>query len=63
MAGFQIKRLGLMMEPEPGNPFEVEGVLNPAGFNSPASKTCGYSWFSAINRQGIHLLFPCCARS
>ncbi len=31
MAGFQLNRLGLMMEPEPGNPMEVEGVLNPAG--------------------------------
>jgi beta-1,2-mannobiose phosphorylase / 1,2-beta-oligomannan phosphorylase len=35
MAGFQMKRLGLMMEPEPGNPFEVEGVLNPAGIRGP----------------------------
>jgi beta-1,2-mannobiose phosphorylase / 1,2-beta-oligomannan phosphorylase len=35
MADFQLKRLGLMMEPEPGNPFEVEGVLNPAGVRGP----------------------------
>jgi predicted GH43/DUF377 family glycosyl hydrolase len=35
MAGFEMKRLGLMMEPEPGNPFEVEGVLNPAGVRGP----------------------------
>jgi beta-1,2-mannobiose phosphorylase / 1,2-beta-oligomannan phosphorylase len=35
MAGFQMKRLGMMMEPEPGNPFEVEGVLNPAGVRGP----------------------------
>jgi len=35
MAGFQLTRLGLMMEPEPGNPFEVEGVLNPAGVRGP----------------------------
>ena len=35
MAGFQLKRLGLMMEPEPGNPLEVEGVLNPAGGSRP----------------------------
>jgi beta-1,2-mannobiose phosphorylase / 1,2-beta-oligomannan phosphorylase len=35
MAGFQLKRLGLMMEPEPGNPLEVEGVLNPAGVRGP----------------------------
>ena len=30
-----MKRLGLMMEPEPGNPLEVEGVLNPAGVRGP----------------------------
>src|SRR4029079_19575506 len=30
MAGFQLRRLGLVMEPEPGNPLEAEGVLNPA---------------------------------
>ncbi len=35
MAGFQLQRLGLMMEPEPGNPLEVEGVLNPAGIRGP----------------------------
>ena len=35
MAVFQMKRLGLIMEPEPGNPLEVEGVLNPAGVRGP----------------------------
>jgi len=30
MIGFQLRRLGLVMEPEPGNPLETEGVLNPA---------------------------------
>ena len=30
MSGFQLQRLGLVMEPESGNPHEVEGVLNPA---------------------------------
>jgi beta-1,2-mannobiose phosphorylase / 1,2-beta-oligomannan phosphorylase len=35
MSGFQLKRLGLIMEPEPGNPREVEGVLNPAGVRGP----------------------------
>ena len=35
MAGFQLKRLGMLMEPEPGNPLEVEGVLNPAGVRGP----------------------------
>src|SRR5271170_1529612 len=35
MAGFQMKRLGMIMEPEPGNPYEVEGALNPAGARGP----------------------------
>jgi hypothetical protein len=30
MSGFKRKRPGLMMEAEPGNPQEIEGVLNPA---------------------------------
>src|SRR5689334_6748626 len=30
MIGFQLRRLGLVMEPEPDNPLETEGVLNPA---------------------------------
>ena len=29
MSGFRLKRLGMIMEPEPGNPREMEGVLNP----------------------------------
>src|SRR5271166_338956 len=35
MSGFQLQRLGLVMEPEPGNPQEVEGVLNPAAARGP----------------------------
>ena len=35
MSVFQFKRLGTMMEPEPGNPQEVEGVLNPAAARGP----------------------------
>jgi predicted GH43/DUF377 family glycosyl hydrolase len=35
MTDFQLQRLGLMMEPEPGNPLEVEGVLNPAAVRGP----------------------------
>jgi predicted GH43/DUF377 family glycosyl hydrolase len=30
MSEFKMRRLGVLMEPEPGNPQEVEGVLNPA---------------------------------
>jgi predicted GH43/DUF377 family glycosyl hydrolase len=35
MTGFQLQRLGQMMEPEPGNPLEVEGVTNPAVTRGP----------------------------
>ncbi len=30
MSGLVLERLGPLMAPEPGNPLEVEGVLNPA---------------------------------
>jgi predicted GH43/DUF377 family glycosyl hydrolase len=43
MSGFKLQRLGLVMEPEPGNSMEVEGVLNPA---------------SARGRDGQLYLFP-----
>ena len=35
MSDFQLQRLGLVMEPEPGNPQEVEGTLNPAAVRGP----------------------------
>jgi predicted GH43/DUF377 family glycosyl hydrolase len=35
MSNFQLRRLGLVMEPEPGNPLEAEGVLNPASARGP----------------------------
>ena len=28
--GFELHRLGTIMEPQPGNPQEIEGALNPA---------------------------------
>jgi predicted GH43/DUF377 family glycosyl hydrolase len=43
MIGSQLVRLGLLMEPEPGNPLEIEGVLNPA---------------TARGRDGQLYLFP-----
>ena len=43
VAGFQLQRMGVVMEPEPGNPLEAEGVLNPA---------------SARGRDGQLYLFP-----
>ena len=30
MTELRLQRLGLLMEPEPNNPMEAEGVLNPA---------------------------------
>ena len=35
MGEFQLQRIGVVMEPEPGNPWEVEGVLNPASARGP----------------------------
>jgi predicted GH43/DUF377 family glycosyl hydrolase len=35
MSGLKMKRLGMIMEPEPGNPHEVEGVLNPGAVRGP----------------------------
>jgi len=35
VSAFRLKRLGLIMEPEPGNPHEVEGTLNPAAVRGP----------------------------
>ena len=35
MGSFKLQRLGQIMEPEPGNPLEVEGVLNPAAVRGP----------------------------
>ena len=38
MSGFQLQRLGQIMEPQPGNPHEIEGVLNPAASRGPDGK-------------------------
>ena len=38
MSGFMLKRIGVLMEPEPGNPQEIEGVLNPAAIRGPDGK-------------------------
>ena len=50
MAGFQMRRLGTVMEPEPGNPLEVEGVLNPGGVRGPDGQ---YYLSRAWSRRGI----------
>jgi predicted GH43/DUF377 family glycosyl hydrolase len=38
MSGFQLQRLGMLMEPQANNPWEVEGVLNPAAARGPDGK-------------------------
>jgi predicted GH43/DUF377 family glycosyl hydrolase len=38
MSALVLKRLGLIMEPEAGNPQEVEGVLNPGAARGPDGK-------------------------
>ena len=35
MPDFKLKRLGVIMEPQAGNPHEAEGVLNPAAVRGP----------------------------
>jgi predicted GH43/DUF377 family glycosyl hydrolase len=35
MSGFELQRLGILMEPQPGDPHEAEGVLNPAAARGP----------------------------
>ena len=35
---FKLHRLAMLTEPEPGNPQEVQGVLNPAAVRGPAGK-------------------------
>src|ERR1700748_3871122 len=35
MVSISMKRLGVIMEPDPGDPREAEGVLNPAAVRGP----------------------------
>jgi hypothetical protein len=35
MSGFQLRRMGMIMEPESGNSIEIEGLLNPAAISRP----------------------------
>src|SRR5664279_4188496 len=35
MSGLKLQRLGMLMEPQAGNPQEIEGVLNPAAVRGP----------------------------
>lgn len=38
MSGLKLQRIGVVMEPETGNPKEVEGTLNPAAVRGPDGK-------------------------
>jgi hypothetical protein len=49
MIGFRLRRLGMVMEPEPGNPQEVEGVLNPTAVRGPDGS---WSYFRGWLRRG-----------
>ena len=51
MTDFQLRRLGVIMEPEPGNPFEAEGVLNPAAIRGPDG---GLYLFPRLVAHGNH---------
>jgi predicted GH43/DUF377 family glycosyl hydrolase len=56
MSGFQLQRLGMLMEPEPGNSQEIEGVLNPAAVRGPDGKLYLFPRFVAkgnYSRIGI----------
>jgi len=37
-SNLKLHRLAMLMEPEPGNPYEVEGILNPAAVRGPDGK-------------------------
>ena len=57
MSGFQLQRLGLIMEPEPGNSLEVEGTLNPAAVRGvfsdrPAYRPGGIAGFVSLEAAG-----------
>jgi predicted GH43/DUF377 family glycosyl hydrolase len=38
MTGFELQRLAMLMEPQPGDPHEAEGVMNPAAARGPDGK-------------------------
>jgi hypothetical protein len=40
---FELRRLGVIMEPEAGNPYEVEGVQNPDSVRVPYGATVATS--------------------
>ena len=65
--GIKLQRLGMIMEPQPGNPLEVEGVLNPAAVRGPDGGLYLFPRLTAkgnYSRIGIaRVLFQCRWRS
>ena len=59
MTGFKLQRLGMLMEPQAGNPHEVEGVLNPAAARGPDRGTLPLSpgWLreATIGALALHV--------
>jgi hypothetical protein len=48
MSGFELRRLGMLMEPERGNLYEIEGVLNPAAARGGDGRTTSCEMISGI---------------
>jgi len=56
MNGFELQRLGILMEPQPGDPHEAEGVLNPAAAPWPGRQAvplsaAGCAWELLAHRH------------
>ena len=61
MNEFKLRRLGMLMEPEPGKPLEVEGVLNPAAVRGSDGALYHYPWMVAkgnYSRTLFNTVFP-----
>jgi len=56
MIGLKLQRLGTIMEPEPGNLHEVEGVLNPGaarGLTANCISSLGWLRREIIRGSGL----------
>jgi hypothetical protein len=51
MSAFKLQSVGMMMESEPGNPQEIEGVLDPAAV--PGSDGGLYSFLGLVRNWSI----------
>jgi predicted GH43/DUF377 family glycosyl hydrolase len=59
MSDFKLHRLGMLMEPEPGNPLEVEGVLNPAAVRGPMGNSISFRGWSQKEITRVSELREC----